>query len=646
MIMKHWFQGESFMTRLIALTLTLVLGALTQSQVSAQEKPRIIVGPNILVSRDGDVAHCETMIAANPRNPKNLIGGSIVLNRPDGSSVDKPYVSSDGGATWSDITLPEEMAAGSGDPQVGFGITGTAYFVGLSFTGMNFYRSEDGGKTWSKALDLGRHNDHEMLATDHTYGPYAGRVYLAAETDVPGSKEMETLKMERRVVLFRSSDDGRSFLGPIEVARGNNTGLAAENLLVLSDGTLFIPMLEYPNYAIDKNAATWKVAFSLSSDGGVTFSGRQRIGEIHFGGVSVMRKHQTSGRVDQIGGPVFAVGREGRFRDRIYAAWDELEGDRFRLMLTWSSDRGKTWTKPKPIDPDAPEYASQFQPMIAVNSEGILGVMWYDNDGFPKRDQFAVSFSTSLDGGETLLPKRPISSEPSNPYGSGNLRPGPFVTSERGILTADFVSGVSRWVNGGDYIGMTSDGDGLFHPFWADARSGTYLLYTAAIRVHTGPEVSDGIATGAQRAVVPAVEKQPASLTDKLTLVFDPIRYDQQTREVVVPVRLKNISHETLYPPFRVEVKELAHPYTVKAHEEINPPVILNASNGNNGVGAVFDYSSALGDLKALDPDAVTNAISWRLEAASPVKTNFHLGVSITGFTQPNLTAALKAEPK
>ncbi len=95
-----------------------------------------------------------------------------------------------------------------------------------------------------------------------------------------------------------------------------------------------------------------------------------------------------------------------------------------------------------------------------------------------------------------------------------------------------------------------------------------------------------------------------------------------------------------------MEVKELAHPYTVKAHEEINPPVILNASNGNRGIGAVFDYSSALGDLKELEPDAVTNAISWKLEAASPVKTNFHLGVSITGFTQPNLTAASKAGPK
>ena len=184
------------------------------------------MGPNILVSRDGDIAHCETMIAANPTDPKNLLGGSIVMIRPDGGAANKAYVSSDGGSTWADVTFPEEMEHGGADPQVGFGITGTAYFVGLS-NGMNFYRSEDKGKTWSKPVNLGRNHDHEMLITDHTFGSFAGRIYLTDESDVPGSKEMETLRMERRVVLFRSSDDGRSFIGPIEVARGNNTGLAA-----------------------------------------------------------------------------------------------------------------------------------------------------------------------------------------------------------------------------------------------------------------------------------------------------------------------------------------------------------------------------------------------------------------------------------
>jgi hypothetical protein len=185
--------------------------------------PRIVVGPNILVSRDGDIAHCETMIAANPTDPKNLLGGSIVMIRPDGGAANKAYVSSDGGSTWTDVTFPEEMEHGGADPQVGFGITGTAYFVGLS-NGMNFYRSEDGRARPGASRSTGRNHDHEMLITDHTFGPLLGGSTSPTRATFraprrwrrPDGAEWWSFQVER--------DDGRSFIGPIE-ARGNNTGL-------------------------------------------------------------------------------------------------------------------------------------------------------------------------------------------------------------------------------------------------------------------------------------------------------------------------------------------------------------------------------------------------------------------------------------
>ena len=627
----------------LALVAFLALATAAQPPLAlAQEaaaKSGIIVGPNVLVSGDGDIAHCETMIAASPANPKNLLGGSIVLFHRDGGPADKPYVTYDGGATWTDIVLPDEVENTGGDPQVGFGISGTAYFMSLTISagtsGMNFYRSEDGGKNWSKPLDLGPYHDHEMLITDTTYGPYAGRVYIADESSIPGSRELETLEMRRRVVLFRSSDDGRSFIGPIEVGRGNNSGLAALNLLILSDGTLFIPMLEYPNYAVNKEADTWKLVFSTSSDGGVTFSPRQPIGSVYFGGLKLMRAHQKSGRIDQMRGPVFTVDPGGKFRDRIYAAWNDVDGDRFRLLLSWSSDRGKTWSKPKPVEPDAPAYASQFSQIIAVNPVGTLGILWYSTAGYPKREQFDVYFTASLDGGETFLPKKRLSSETSKPFGAGNVRPSPIIGADRGMITMDFVSGLSRWPDGGDYIGMTATPDGAFHPFWPDGRSGTYQLYTAAIQVPTGAP-----------AAAAAIEKTPASLTDKVTLVFDPIQYDSQTREAVLPVRLKNISKETLYPPFQLEIKELAHPYSVKAHEETDTPVILNAANGKDGLGATFDYSKALGDLDSLAPDAVTNAVVWKFQASSAIKTGFHVGVDVTGYVKKESAPTASKEQK
>lgn len=77
-----------------------------------------MVGPDYLVSRDGDRPHVEVMAAANPRDPKNLLAGAITFTRPDGGAATKAYVSFDGGVQWDDIVFPEQKEHGGGDPRV------------------------------------------------------------------------------------------------------------------------------------------------------------------------------------------------------------------------------------------------------------------------------------------------------------------------------------------------------------------------------------------------------------------------------------------------------------------------------------------------------------------------------------------------
>ena len=72
-------------------------------------------------------------------------------------------------------------------------------------------------------------------------------------------------------------------------------------------------------------------------------------------------------------------------------------------------------------------------------------------------------------------------------------------------------------------------------------------------------------------------------------------------------------------------------------------PKILNSANGKTGVGATFDFSKTLGDLGALAPDAVSDAVVLRLEAPSPVKTSFYVASEITGYVAGRPTA--KKEP-
>src|SRR5262249_24705909 len=98
----------------------------TFAQPRDQAPRRILVGPNVRVSRSSNDPRVELMIATNPTNPRNLIGTSIV----SGALVETcaTYTSLDGGNTWAETSPAGLPEGGAGDPQVAFGADGAAYF--------------------------------------------------------------------------------------------------------------------------------------------------------------------------------------------------------------------------------------------------------------------------------------------------------------------------------------------------------------------------------------------------------------------------------------------------------------------------------------------------------------------------------------
>src|SRR5262245_47429883 len=201
------------------LFISLVVVVLAASVKSEESNSKIVVGPNILVSRDGDIPHVELIAASNPRNAKSILGASITQSSATGGWSSKTYSSVDGGITWTHVSLPELHESGALDPQVGFGTQGTAYFSAIRMVkdekgqtrgGLIFYRSEDNGLTWQKPADLGYSYDHPIMGVDHTKGAYSGRIYISVLYGYP----------VYTVGIFRSDDDGRSFIGPVEASNG------------------------------------------------------------------------------------------------------------------------------------------------------------------------------------------------------------------------------------------------------------------------------------------------------------------------------------------------------------------------------------------------------------------------------------------
>lgn len=572
----------------------------------AAQGPRIVVGPEILVSRDGPGAHVELMLATNPRNAGNMVGGAITATRPDGGSATKVYATVDGGQTWHDSRFVEQMRWGGADPQVAFTPHGTALFATLTSapdeTGrdrgfMHVYRSEDGGLNWSEAIDLRYSWDHPQLTVDHTVGAFGGRAYIGVLYGYP----------VYRIGVFRSNDDGRSWIGPAEAANGaGEKGINVANLLVTSDGALLVPYADFeflPEKRSDEPVGNlWLVA---SEDGGITFSSPRKVAET---------RGRSEGRYGSF--PQFAIdNRSDNFRDRLYATWTDFRSGEPRVVVTRSADRGNTWSEPKAVAA-GPTGSYQFQPAIAVGDSGVVALTFFDTRGQPDRDTYHQYVTASLDGGLTWLEPVRVSTTSSHRYAAGNMTYTPLAWRTRpDSMRITFLSPASRWGNGGDYMGLAADRNGVFHPFWTDSRYGSFQVMTAAVRVVNGPA-----------GATPAPATREEDVTPSVAVLFDPARYDGTTHTASLFIRLSNTGTRPLYGPLELVVRSFGS----GLGEELRDlaPTLLNADNGAEGDGAIFRFDDALGSDGVLEPGEVSGPIEIRARVQDPLRVpDMHVGI-------------------
>lgn len=607
------------------------VGCLLQSPSQAQEPqgPRILVGPNVLVSREPNVAHVEPWVAAHPTDPTKLIAMATTVRDMGAWHQAALYTSVDGGQSWTGPIRPHPAQYRGGDPIVGYGRHGTGYAIwlvsGPGGSAMWIYRSEDGGLSWDTGVRT-RPADHPRLAVDYNSGKYAGRAYLAAM----GREDLSTRTVRARdAYVWRSEDDGRTWLSPVVAGRNPEGAIWVSALQVLSDGTVAVFLLRRRTSG-DLVTPTQEILLSTSTDGGVTFNART-IGTLNDGGTADIVRRRAAGRFDADATISFDAAvdtRSTRYGDRMYMLHAQRQVGTIgnRLVLSYSTDRGATWNTSKVVAPETDPEAAQFHSAIAVNRDGTVGVFWYDTRGLVGRDQWHVYFTASLDGGETFLPPVRVSSEPSTPFSAENQRPIPIsVAQSPKSVSVSLSSAFGRFPSGGDYVGVTADAAGLFHPCWTDSRTGSFQLYTSRIQVL--PEGGSSKTTASSGAKLspgsqdpPATARAETLLNDRMTLAFDPSRLDWAAGEILLPVRLKNTSMATLYGPFSVEVARLETLWWSSqgvGRDRHATVELLNSSNGLRGKGARIDYGPALRDLPGLEPGAVSEAITWRVRPAS-----------------------------
>jgi hypothetical protein len=580
----------------------------------SQSRGRIIVAPNVQVSLDGDFAHVEPHLASDPGNANHLVGSAIAFT-PSGAGYEtKAYSSFDGGWTWHGSELPGNGDFGSWDTQAAIGIRGSAYVVTNQYVGdsdsapdaVAVYRSVDGGNSWSgpSRLGYGEEYDRNAIVVDRSSGKYRGRIYVVSHA----SDGMH---------LFRSADDGRDFEGPVRTGCG-----AGNDLLILSDGTLWFPCWNDGRLAtrLGRNVA------ATSTDGGATFS---------FTGLGSRWAYA-----------IYAVDTSPRFRDRIYVI--ERENSRpltsaerrgttdapRHLVLRWSDDRGKTWGPPRRVALPSTPGATQFLPAIAVNGSGTLGVLWFETTTVRfGRDDFTearpepgfasnVYFTASLDGGSTFLHPRRLSTVASEPAHTANFALTRVEPMRRGARSVLFFSAYSRWRAGGDYIGLASDVDGAFHPFWPDARRGAFQIYSSRVVVDT-----------AAIHVPSHAAKNTGDVNRFVQIVFGPQVAPDSDEEGVLLAKLRNVSSDTLWGPLEVHVTFADFSGTRKLQPLTNGPLIFDPTAKRWALEATISYASAFRDIPYLAPGATTESIAWRMRRAGRVQRQLMFTVRRPGGT-------------
>ena len=390
---------------------------------------------------------CEPSIAINPKNPNQLVAGSVLNN---------VYHSKNGGLRWKKQKLESPLGVW-GDPCIIADYNNNFYYFHLSNPEGKGWRSaalldrivvqksSDGGKSWSKGTGIGYHDQrHDQDKEWAAVNPQNNHIYL---TWTEFDQYESTLPQDSSYILFSmSADHGESWTEAkrINAKAGNclDDDLTVEGAVpaVGPNGEIYV------SWAFNDS-----LYFDRSLDGGETWLENDKIVAAQPGGWTF-----AVPGLDRCNGlPVTACDiSEGEHRGTIYVNWSDLRNgeDDADIWIAKSTDGGDSWSDPIRVNDDAPGH-QQFLTWMAVDPiTGNVYVVFYDRRRYDdNRTDVYLAYST--DGGKNFKNMR--------------ITEDPFLLEEQGFF--------------GDYNNIAAY-DGNIFPIWTQMDGRKLSVWTARIR--------------------------------------------------------------------------------------------------------------------------------------------------------------------
>jgi hypothetical protein len=430
--------------------------ASTAAAAAASPAPR--VAANVRVSRDGYGDHVGPSLAANPRQPLQLLVAC------QGSPFTPEFIltcrSVDGGASWHPGGQPPQPAAGPAgdDVTVAFGGNGRGYICaarsghGPGLTQANpdahravyLWRTDDGGQSYAAPVTLasGSYSDHPWVAACPARSALGNNVYVAWGTGATHTA----------VDFTRSTDGGRSFEPPrtiLGAAPAPSVVSAGPQLAAGPDGLVCV-VFDWSTRQDASGNMAGQVTAVCSADAGKSFGRPAHLG-------TEAAAIALPGGVMPNSGPTVAI---SPLDEAIYVAFPvhEPRSARSAIVVTASRDRGRSWSAPVTATPRADVI--YFQPNLAVDAAGRVAISAFALANGRIDEVLLVSAA----GARSFAPPLRVTTAPFDP-----LDPTTATRGKYGIW----------WI--GDWQGITS-GAGAFRLVWNDTRTGKLDLFAATVR--------------------------------------------------------------------------------------------------------------------------------------------------------------------
>lgn len=393
-----------------------------------------------IASQKTGMAPCEPSIAISKKNPKNIVAGVI---------LDRALPTTDGGATWGDVTLSSPHGV-FGDPTLLSDHLGHFYYFHLSNTGGDGWidrivcqKSTDGGKSWTPGAGIG-HNppkdqDKQWAAVHPTK---AQLVVTWTQFDTYGSKDPRDTS---NIMFSQSVDGGETWSEALRINDISGDCVDSDKTTegavptITSDGTIHV---------------VWSVNdvifHDLTKDGKKWLANDRPIAR-HYGGwdMDIPGVNRSNGM------PVLmSDNSDGANKGNLYVVWGdkrlaETDAD---ILFMRSTNGGQTWSSPMTINKDR-SGRHQFLPWMAVDqTTGYVYILYYDRRAY-EDNRTDVYLAYSTDGGKTFI--------------------------ERKISESAFTPTAQAFL--GDYNNISAHA-GVITPIWTRMDSGQTTVWTAVIK--------------------------------------------------------------------------------------------------------------------------------------------------------------------